>query len=299
MKRPEFRPAQRSVKETFEHGQKHVWQELVVANPMLIEISRFRRRFLSFSGSSTLNGIVLGLALVCYFGLLMLVFSARGSLPPVGLVMFQTFVFIFATPSMLYGAIAGEREKRTWDLLLAAPVTQAQIVAGKFIGAMTAIGVGFGLFLIPILVTAVEYDRTNWPDLVLAELVSLSFVVSIAAVTLFFSARTKRGFMALGTVLATLAVFLLIVPLLSSALIPEPILVDFANFFHPFYVLSKLFSTGDVGTREFTEGMYGFSWGYPQVLGYFTIAFVFLVWTTRTLNFAENDVKFIPANKHA
>jgi ABC-type transport system involved in multi-copper enzyme maturation permease subunit len=277
---------------------KQVWQELVTENPMLIEISRFRRRFLSFSGSSTLNGVVLGLALVCYFGLLMLVVSARGSLPPIGLVMFQTFVFVLATPSILYGAIAGEREKRTWDLLLAAPITQAQIVAGKFIGALVAIGVGFGLFLVPILITAVEYDQTNWIDLILSEFVSISFIVLVAAVTLFFSARTKRGFMALGTVLAALAIFLIIVPLLSSALLPGPALVDLTNFFHPFYILTKLLSTGGMNP-SFNEGMHAFSWGWPQVFGYFAISGVFLVWTARTLNFAENDVKFVPANKHA
>jgi ABC-type transport system involved in multi-copper enzyme maturation permease subunit len=276
---------------------KLMWRELVTENPMLIEISRFRRRFLSFSGSNALNGVVLGLAIVCYFGLLMLVFSARGSLPPVGLVMFQTFVFVFATPSMLYGAIAGEREKRTWDLLLAAPITQAQIVAGKFIGAMVAIGVAFGLFLLPILVTAIEYDRTNWPDLILAEIVSISFIVLIAAVTLFFSARTKRGFMALGTVLAALAIFLLVVPLLSTAVMEEPLLVDMTNFFHPFYVLMQLFTSGEIVRPD--RGMNAFSWGWPQAFGYLALAGVFLVWTARTLNFAENDVKFIPANNHA
>ena len=174
-----------------------MWQELVTQNPMLIEIARFRRRFLSFSGSNALNGIVLGLAIVCYFGLLMLVFSARGSMPPIALVMVQTFIFLFATPSILYAAIAGEREKRTWDLLLAAPITQAQIVVGKFIGAMAAIGVGFGLFLVPVLVTAVEYEKTNWQDLILSELVSITFIIALATVTLFFSARTRRAFMAL------------------------------------------------------------------------------------------------------
>ncbi len=277
---------------------REMWQELVTQNPMLIEVSRFRRRFLSFSGSSALNGIVLGLAIVCYFGLLMLVFSARGSMPPVSIVMVQTFIFIFATPSILYGAIAGEREKRTWDLLLAAPITQAQIVAGKFMGAMAAIGVGFGLFLFPVLVTAVEYEKTNWADLILSEVVSLSFIIAVAAMTLFFSARTRRGFVALGTVLALLAIYLLIVPLLSTALMPEPVLADLANFFHPFFVLTHLLTSSE-GYSMNPSGMHDFSWGWPQAFAYLAIAGVLLVWTARTLHFAENDVKFLPANKDA
>ncbi|MEZ0326770.1 MAG: ABC transporter permease [Fimbriimonas sp.] len=275
-----------------------MWQELVTQNPMLIEIARFRRRFLSFSGSNALNGIVLGLAIVCYFGLLMLVFSARGSMPPIALVMVQTFIFLFATPSILYAAIAGEREKRTWDLLLAAPITQAQIVVGKFIGAMAAIGVGFGLFLVPVLVTAVEYEKTNWQDLILSELVSITFIIALATVTLFFSARTRRAFMALGTVLATLAIFLLIVPLLSSAMLPDQVITDLVNFFHPFYVLTHLAMAGE-NVNESFNGMNLYSWGWPQVFAYLAMAGVFLVWTARTLNFAENDVKFIPANKDA
>jgi ABC-type transport system involved in multi-copper enzyme maturation permease subunit len=287
--------------------QKMLFQELVTQNPMLIEVSRFRRRFLSFSGSSALNGIVLGLAIVCYMGLLMLVFSARGSIPPVALVMVQTFIFVLATPSMLYGAIAGEREKRTWDLLLVAPITQGQIVIGKFMGALFALGVGLALFLFPILVTAAEYEMgygagsrgTNWWDLFLSELVSVSFVILVAATTLFFSARTKRGFMALGTVLAVLAMFLLVVPILSTAMLPEPLLVDFINFFHPFYVLVKLLSTSEYSTMEGFQGMNASSWGLPQVIGYLALATVFIIWATRTLNFAENDVKFIPANNHA
>jgi ABC-type transport system involved in multi-copper enzyme maturation permease subunit len=275
------------------------WQELVVGNPMLIEITRFRRRFLSFSGSTALNGIVLGLATVCYFGLLMLVFSGRGSIPPIALVMFQTLVCVLAMPSMLYGSIAGEREKRTWDLLLAAPITQAQIVAGKFMGGLMTVGVGFVLFLLPILITAVEFDNTNYWDLMLSELVSLTFIIMIAAMTLFFSARTRRGFMALGTVLGALAVFLLVVPLLSTALLMDPAMLDLANFFHPFYVLMKLFSTSDQYRPALPDGMNLYSFGWPQVAGYLILSVLFLMWATRTLNFAENDVKFIGANTHA
>jgi ABC-type transport system involved in multi-copper enzyme maturation permease subunit len=274
------------------------WREMVTENPMLIEIARFRRRFLSFSGSNSMNGVVLGLALVCYLGLLLLVFSSRGAIPPVGLVMFQTFIYTLVTPSMLYGAIAGEREKRTWDLLLAAPITPGQIVVGKFIGALVAISVGFGLFLVPILVTAVQYQQTRVWDLFLAELVSISFVIALSAVTLFFSARTRRSFMALGTVLATLAIVLIIVPLLTSSLVPEILYVDLVNFFHPFYVLTKLYATSE-GMNVWRDGMKGSAWGVPQVIGYLGLSVIFLLWAAKTLTFAENEVNFLATNSHA
>lgn len=40
-------------------------------------------------------------------------------------------VVTLALPSALHGAIAGERENRTWDLLRVAPLTKSQIVLGK------------------------------------------------------------------------------------------------------------------------------------------------------------------------
>jgi ABC-type transport system involved in multi-copper enzyme maturation permease subunit len=212
--------------------------------------------------------------------------------------MFQTFIFVLATPSMLYGAIAGEREKRTWDLLMVAPITQGQIVAGKFIGALVAIGVGFGLFALPILVTAIEYERTNWWDLLLAEGVSASFIVMIAAITLFLSARAKRGFMALGTMLAGLAIFLLVVPMLTAFVLNEPVYADLINFFHPFYVQMELYSTAEQ-YRGGNDGMNPYSFGGPQVFAYLVLSGMFLVWTARTLSFAENDVKLIPLKNNA
>ena len=155
--------------------KRQLWDDLVLKNPMLIEIQRFRRRFLSFSGSNTMNSAVLALCLVCYAGLVLIVLQARGNISPLVIVMFQTGIFTIFAPGMLHGAIAGERERRSWDLLLVAPISKAQIVVGKFIGAMAALGIASVLFLFPILIAAVSYRGTNWNDLFEAEAVSLSW----------------------------------------------------------------------------------------------------------------------------
>jgi ABC-type transport system involved in multi-copper enzyme maturation permease subunit len=276
---------------------QRIWSDLVLNNPMLIEVHRFRRRFFSFSGSNTLNGIILGLALVCYAGLLMLVFSARGTIPAIAIVVFQTFLFTLVAPAMLYGSIAGEREKRTWDLLVAAPITQAQIVMGKFIGGLAAIGIGYGLMIFPIMIAAAQYQRTDWYALLVAELNSFTFAVCVAALTLFFSARCRRGFMALGTVLGILAIVLLVCPSVTAAILNEESFIRLVNSFHPFLSETALLSYSE--TYGYAEQLSPFGWAWFQVVGYVVLSGLFIAWSAKTLNFAENDVKFIPTKSNA
>ena len=198
---------------------QRTWTELVSRNPMLIEIARFRRKFLSISGSNAVGGVILGLIAICYVGIVTLVVTFRTDIPPLALVAVQTIIFVLLAPTLLHSAIAGEREKRSWDLLLAAPITKAQIVVGKFIGALSAVGIGTAAFVFPIGITAFSYKDTNFWDLGLAEVICLSFTVLVCSITIFFSARVKRSFMALGATLGVLAVSLLVVPAMLGVLV--------------------------------------------------------------------------------
>ena len=128
-------------------------------NPMMVEITRFRRRFL---GGNSLNTIILALTVLIYIGIVALVWSYRDAANPLLLIMLQTFIFTLLGPAMLYGSIAGERERRSWDFLLVAPVSQGQIVVGKFMGAASAILVCAIAFLLPILIGTVSYESYTW-----------------------------------------------------------------------------------------------------------------------------------------
>lgn len=275
---------------------RNLWQDLVVQNPMLIEIQRFRRRFLSFSGNNTLNSAVLALALICYAGLVLIVLQAHGDLSPMYIVIFQTALFSVFAPGMLHGAIAGERERRSWDLLLVAPLSKAQIVVGKYIGALTALGIASGLLLAPILLAAVTYHRTNWIDLILSESVSLSFTMLVCAFTMLISARVKRPFMALGASLGTLSIGLIVIPLFLLSMAGPYGGFDDVLYLHPFMVLSRISEVAERGgsyssTRSYVNN---FEWGWVQVLVYLGLAVVLVAWAAKTLIFAENEVKFIP-----
>src|SRR5471030_1873350 len=111
------------------------WNDLIVHNPMLIEITRFRRRFLSPAAGGSVQGVLLVLALICYATIVLIVIENRQSISPIYLIMFETGLLTVLAPMLLYNSIAGERERRSWDLLLAAPITKSHIVVGKFIGA--------------------------------------------------------------------------------------------------------------------------------------------------------------------
>src|SRR5690242_1243784 len=59
------------------------------------------------------------------------------------LALFQLFLLLFVTPASVAGAISGERQKRTWDLLLVSQVPPREIVWGKLLA-----GIAFNLVLV-------------------------------------------------------------------------------------------------------------------------------------------------------
>jgi ABC-type transport system involved in multi-copper enzyme maturation permease subunit len=260
---------------------------------MLIEVRRYRRRMLGGGRPSGVNIAMLTLGAVCYVGLLMIVGNGNGSIPPMAIVMIQTGIFTLAAPAVLNNAIAGEREKRTWDLLLVAPVTKAQIMMGKFAGAMTNLLLGAALFLLPMFICAVSYQQTDYGALALGELDSLSFAVLTCSLTLLFSARCRRGFTALAVSLGIMLCGLIVYPiLLASVGALDNSSRDVLLVFHPFWGQDRLLN-------RYTYGEAGNS-SSPvadvvlQICVFLGLAVVMLVWTERTLTFSDNEVKFLP-----
>lgn len=269
------------------------WTELVAKNPMLIEVSRYRRKLFSFSRSNSIGSLIVAVVAITYVGIVSMIVTFRSEISPFVLVGVQTLLFVLVAPILLHSSIAGERERRSWDLLLAAPITKAQIVVGKFLGALSAMAIGAAFFVFPIGVTALSYRGTNFYNLAEAEVVCLSATALVSAITIFFSARVKRSFMALGATLGLMVLGLLVLPSLSgattSAMYMDPLL-----YMHPGFVLVRLAEApahGEgIGVPDSTVGV-------PQVLFYLGLSAVMLGWAIKTLNFAENEVKFLPKAK--
>lgn len=292
------------------------WNDLIVHNPMLIEITRFRRRFLSPAASGSVNGILMTLGLICYATIVLVVIENRDSISPIILIMCETGLLTILAPMLLYNAIAGERERRSWDLLLAAPITKAQIVVGKFMGAMSALLAATILFQVPIEIAGVSYERSHWQTLLSADLMAFTFLMTVCALTILFSARVKRGLMALGATLGSLVSLLVVFPsIVSVGSGPENLAMsDVAFFLHPFFALARISEYDDYlfyksqalkekvlgGTAvpitgsEFRSYVPAAWWVWPQTLCYVGLAIILLAWASNTLIFAENEVKFLP-----
>jgi ABC-type transport system involved in multi-copper enzyme maturation permease subunit len=154
----------------------------------------------------------------------------------------------FLSPSLTAGAIVGEKERQTYDLLLASPLSPLQIVTGKVLAA-----IAFALLLImaslPIAGLALLFGGITGQEVFIGVVGLLITAIAYAAIGIFWSTvmRSTLGatVMAQGTVL----VILLLVPFLYfviSLLIgafdgpPSPLYIYIMGTFlclHPFIAL--------------------------------------------------------------
>jgi ABC-type transport system involved in multi-copper enzyme maturation permease subunit len=154
----------------------------------------------------------------------------------------------FLSPSLTAGAIVGEKERQTYDLLLASLLSPLQIVTGKVLAA-----IAFALLLImaslPIAGLALLFGGITGQEVFIGVVGLLITAIAYAAIGIFWSTvmRSTLGatVMAQGTVL----VILLLVPFLYfviSLLIgafdgpPSPLYIYIMGTFlclHPFIAL--------------------------------------------------------------
>lgn len=213
-------------------------QSLVTDNPMLVEISRFRRRM--FSGrDGGANRAVVVILLLLYALILFTVLRFAQDMEPVWIVEFQTGIFTLMLPVLASGAIAGERERRTWDILLTTPVTKAQIVAGKFI----AIVAGYAIFLVACSLLVVACQIANRSAILSATLhsegLSISFALMLISLSLLVSARSRTTFASIGASVAVVFVVYVAAPIFVLTAFTKSG-GDFLEIVYPFATIGKL-----------------------------------------------------------
>jgi ABC-2 type transport system permease protein len=131
----------------------------------------------------------------------------------------MTVVFLFLLPLVTMRTYAEEKRSGTMELLLTSPITDFEIIMGKFLGAM-------GLYAAMLAVTLIHfgllfaYGNPEWRPLASAYLGLLLFGGCFISVGLFISSLTRNQIVA-GA--ATFAVFLLlwVIDWLGSALGPR------------------------------------------------------------------------------
>jgi ABC-2 type transport system permease protein len=141
-------------------------------------------------------------------------------------VLIELFMVSFITPAFTTGAITGERERKTYELLRATLLPAHRLIAGKLASALTYVGLLI-LAAVPLEGLALMLGGVVLEELVLALLILLVTALGSAVVGLFFSSlmRTTLAATVLTYGLALLfTVGLPIVLLFVFALIAEPLI---------------------------------------------------------------------------
>ncbi|MBI2297708.1 MAG: ABC transporter permease subunit [Armatimonadetes bacterium] len=202
-------------------------------NPLLGHELRSRLRLFRKLGHTPLTRRLAAVVLAASYLLLvgLLAFSMVSHDPPDGSSLFAAVAVIslllicFLAPGCTATAIAGERQKGTWDMLVVTSLSPGEILAGKLWGRVA------GLFLwllgpLPLLVIALLMGRVE-PEMVLATAVVLpTTLVGLAAVGLLCSALCRTTGAATATAYAVMLALVLLVPLLQLLVTwHEPVLV--------------------------------------------------------------------------
>jgi gliding motility-associated transport system permease protein len=122
------------------------------------------------------------------------------------LILNVTVVFLFLLPLITMRTYAEEKRSGTIELLLTSPLTDLEIVLGKFLGAL-------GLYAVMVALTLIHFGllfafgKPEWKPLATAYLGLLLFGACFIALGLFISSLTKNQIVA-GA--ATFGVFLLL-----------------------------------------------------------------------------------------
>jgi ABC-2 type transport system permease protein len=194
-------------------------------NPIIVKELRSRMR--GARAFATLTGVLLLLGAVSY-ALYRIVLSTMrysgGPLSPqIGQALFTTLAFLelimvcAITPAVTAGAISSEREKLTYEMLLATPLRPASILWGKLVSALSYV---FLLIFaaVPMASLVFIFGGVTPRDMIKALVILVIVAVTLGMLGLFMSAwlgRTGRA-----TVLSYLLVLaLLIGPLLVYVLV--------------------------------------------------------------------------------
>lgn len=172
----------------------------ILPTAIMVKDLRLRMRGWRWAGVATLYVAILGAIAVAF---LLQKYSltagdAGTSAPALAgvrlfqtLAIFQMFLIAFVTPATVAGAISGERQHRTWDLLMASRAPTRDIIWGKLLA-----GVAFNLVLIgaslPVFSLVFLFGGIGLPDLVPAFVVFVMTILFLGAISLTVSALTAR-----------------------------------------------------------------------------------------------------------
>jgi ABC-type transport system involved in multi-copper enzyme maturation permease subunit len=270
---------------------------LFTANPILVKEIRSRMR--GPRAFITLTAILLAMGGILYALLQIILASTRNNTvlsPQIGQYMFAALAYLVLfmvcaiTPAVTAGAISSEKEKLTYEMLMATPLSPARILWGKMVSSLSYV-----LLLLfaaaPLASIVFLFGGISLGDMVKALIVILTVSIAFGVLGLFMSALLGR------TGWATIASFVVVIiftlgPLLLTLLYaalnqgkepprwllaPSPISALAAalasvsgqnNFGQFFYILSGIFNTGvtPISATSIPRPLYHFSLPFYLIL---------------------------------
>lgn len=187
-------------------------------NPIVIKELRARMR--GGRPYLILSSYLIGLSLICFGVLRIFEAQARNGMMIVSahvghglftaLALALTLLIVFLTPALTAGAISGEREQLTYDLLVATPLRPGRILSGKLIAALWY--VLLLLFaVVPLGSIVLLFGGVAPRDLLKALLLLLLTMIASGMLGLLCSAVARR------TMRATIMAYLIIMALIGGA----------------------------------------------------------------------------------
>lgn len=192
-------------------------------NPIIVKELRSRMR--GVRAFATLTGILLFMAAASYILYQLALASTRYSglpiSPQIGQALFTGLVFLdlllvcAVTPAVTAGAISGEQEKLTYEMLMATPLRPASILSGKLVSALSYVFL-LVFAAVPMSSLVFIFGGVSPRDMVKALVLLIVLAVMFGVIGLFYSAlfgRTGRA-----TVVSYLTVGLLLFGPLFAAM---------------------------------------------------------------------------------
>ena len=118
----------------------------------------------------------------------------------------QYLLMSLMAPSFASGTISGEKERKTYEMLLASPMRPAAIVVGKLLAALAHLAV-LVLCSLPIVMLCVPLGGVHWSEVLATYAAMAASVVAFGMISLACSSYFSRS------VAASVVSYLVILPL--------------------------------------------------------------------------------------
>jgi ABC-type transport system involved in multi-copper enzyme maturation permease subunit len=169
-----------------------------------------------------------------------------------GIVLIELFLVTFITPAFTAGAITGERDRKTFELLRSTLLPARKIVLGKLTSALTYVGL-LVLAAVPLEGLAFMLGGVVLEELLVALLILLVTALAFGVVGLFFSSMVRTtlaatlltyGMALLMTIVVPVILFFIVIligePIISGYSDIQPSVLVQAILFYAVYLLANL-----------------------------------------------------------